>query len=148
MAIGISDPNDRQREVAVLSITKGSVATSGLSERHFVLDSVRYGHIIDPRTGSPARDWGSVTVIAHDATAADCVSTALYVMGPESGAKWLSRHPELEAVFSVRTDAGLRLRATAGLVERLTPGKGLVVEWIPGIDARQHGPPVSTTSGY
>ncbi len=147
VTIGISDPDDRLQVVGLLSITEGSVATSGLSERHFVADNVRYGHIIDPRTGSPAPDWGSVTVLAHDPTTADCISTALFVMGPEPGMAWVNRHPEVEAVFSLSSDAGLRVKATSGLIGHLTLLEGLSVEWIPSVDARQHGSPISAAPG-
>jgi len=147
VTIGISDPDDRRRVVGLLSVTKGSVATSGLSERHFVANDVRYGHIVDPRTGSPAPDWGSVTVLSQDPTAADCISTALFVMGPESGMTWVNRHPEVEAVFNLRTDAGLRLMATPGLVGHLTPMEDLSLEWFPRVDARPPEPPISALPG-
>ncbi len=145
--IGISDPDHRRRMVGFLSITEGSVATSGLSERHFVAGDVRYGHIIDPGTGSPAPDWGSVTVLAPDPLAADCISTALFVMGPKSGMTWVGRQPEIEAVFSLRTDAGLRIVATSGLIGHLTPMEGLSVEWIPRADPQRRGPPLSGSTG-
>jgi len=145
LTIGISDPGDRERVVGLLSVTEGSIATSGLSERYFVADNVRYGHIIDPRTGSPTPDWGSVTVLAPDPIAADCISTALFVMGPESGMIWVNRHPGVEAVFSLRSDAGSQVVATPGLKGHLTPSEGVMVEWIPTVDARQHDPPHFTS---
>jgi thiamine biosynthesis lipoprotein len=147
VTIGISDPGDRLRVVGLLSVTEGSVATSGLSERHFVAGDVRYGHIIDPGTGSPAPDWGSVTVLAPDPQAADCISTALFVMGPESAMTWVGHRPDIEAVFSLRTDAGLRIKATSGLIGHLTPMEGLSVEWIPRADPQRRGPPLSAPTG-
>lgn len=123
--IAISDPDDRHREIAELRLFEGSVATSGLSERGFVVDGVRYGHILDPRSGSPAPDWGTVTVVAADPVAADCLATALYVMGPNRGAEWLTGHIEIEAVFVQRNGQTIELTATPGLVGRLenTGGK-------------------------
>ena len=38
---------------------------------------------MDPRTGWPAEDLYSVTVVAPNATAADALSTAAFVLGPE-----------------------------------------------------------------
>ena len=73
------------------------------------------GHIIDPRSGVPVEDWGAVTVIASDPVAADCLSTALFVMGPERGIEWLQGRPEIEAVFVKRRGEHLELIATAGL---------------------------------
>jgi thiamine biosynthesis lipoprotein len=45
----------------------------------------RVGHLLDPRTGEPAPDFGSVTVVAPSAFVADVLSTAFFVLGPEQG---------------------------------------------------------------
>ena len=58
-----------------------SIFTSGDYERNFVWQGVRYHHIIDPRTGYPAKGVSSVTVIHTDATTADAAATALFVAG-------------------------------------------------------------------
>jgi thiamine biosynthesis lipoprotein len=60
-----------------------SVFTSGNYERNFRWENELYHHIIDPRTGYPARGTASVTVIHSDATTADAAATALFVAGPE-----------------------------------------------------------------
>lgn len=76
-----------------------SLATSADSERGWVLDGVRYHHILDPRTGWPAghgrRDWPwSVAVLARGGAVADALSTAAMVLGPEAAARleplWLA----------------------------------------------------------
>ncbi|MEJ2576451.1 MAG: FAD:protein FMN transferase [Gammaproteobacteria bacterium] len=59
-----------------------SVFTSGNYERNFRWQGELYHHIIDPRTGYPARGAASVTVIHSDATTADAAATALFVAGP------------------------------------------------------------------
>lgn len=61
-----------------------AVFTSGDYERFYVWDGVRYHHIIDPRSGFPARGVRSVTVIHEDAALADAAATALFVAGPEN----------------------------------------------------------------
>jgi len=63
--------------------TDESVFTSGNYERNYTWEGELYHHIIDPRTGYPAADTASVTVIHPDATTADAASTALFVAGPE-----------------------------------------------------------------
>ncbi len=99
--------------VATLLVRAGTVATSGDAQRFFELDGVRYGHIIDPRTGWPARGLASVTALAPQG--ADALATALYVLGPERGLALLARLPEAHAVFiasdgAVRLSPGLRQR--------------------------------------
>jgi thiamine biosynthesis lipoprotein len=124
--IPISKPDNRHLQIAELRLFEGSVATSGLSERGMIVDGVRYGHILDPSSGSPAPDWGTVTVVAADPFAADCLATALYVMGPIRGAEWLIGNTEIEAVFVQRYEMRIDLTATPGLMGRLEHAEGKV----------------------
>lgn len=56
-----------------------SLAVSGDDEQHFEADGVRYGHILDPRTGYPAPTRPPVAVVGDDPTLCDALSTALYI---------------------------------------------------------------------
>lgn len=58
-----------------------SIVTSGDYERFYFYKGMRYHHILNPKTGMPARLSQSVTVVAHNATLADGWSTALFVLG-------------------------------------------------------------------
>ncbi len=123
----LADPGDRTRSVAAVSLSgaQGSAATSGNSERRHLVDGVAVGHLLDPRTGSPALDFGSVTVIVEDgrpaaAEWADCLSTALFVMGPEQGLRWLAERAHgIAAVYLVARPAGLLAFTTPGLAPRV-----------------------------
>lgn len=98
--IGIRDPRDPEALLGTVTVESGSVATSGDYERFFVHDGVRYSHVLDPRTGWPARGTAQTTVIAPNGTDADALSTALFVLGPEKGREILARHaPEATAVW-------------------------------------------------
>lgn len=144
ITIGIAAPGDRHQEIAALELTQGSAATSGLSERSFIIDGKVFGHILDPRTGMPIENWGSITLVADDPLAADCLSTALYVMGPEAGAAWAASQPEVEALFVERSEAHIRLTATEGLRGRLKPLAGHEVRWIKDAVALEGRQPNST----
>jgi FAD:protein FMN transferase len=109
--IPVADPRRRDRSVAVLKVDGGSVSTSGNGERGIVVEGKRLGHILDPRTGEPAPDFGSLTVWTADPLRADCLSTGLYVLGPERALAWAAAHPGVE-VLVLRTE-GDRLRALA-----------------------------------
>lgn len=141
LLVGIANPDARGHEIATISIHNGGVATSGQTERFWIVDHIRYGHILDPRSGSPAPDWGSVTVATSDPLAADCIATALYVMGPDHGAEWVGERTDIDAVFVVRTETGPLLRATSGLRGRLTSSAGIELEWIQPINTRSQQPP-------
>jgi thiamine biosynthesis lipoprotein len=117
--LALADPAARERAVLELELSEGSLSTSGNSERGIVVDGVRRGHLLDPRTGEPAPDFGSLSVLTREATAADCLSTGLYVLGPEEAFRWCARadpaRPALELVVLERAAGRLRARATAGL---------------------------------
>jgi thiamine biosynthesis lipoprotein len=99
----------------VVQLQDRALATSG-DYRIFLEDPERNRHhILDPRTGTPAdHPLASVSVLAADCMTADAVATALFVMGTEEGLRWLSDHPELEALFIDRTEEGFRFSATPG----------------------------------
>jgi thiamine biosynthesis lipoprotein len=82
--VGIEDPHDPQRLVATVEVRRGAVATSGAAHRG--------EHIVDPRTGAPPRDVGSVTVLADDLTWADIDATAAFARGADALA-WLRTRP-------------------------------------------------------
>jgi len=102
----IADPDDRSRAIGQLRLAPGrSAATSGNGERRLAVDGRPLGHLVDPRSGQPARDFGSVTVMAAGAATADAAATALFVLGPERGMK-VATELGLEVVFAVRDAAG------------------------------------------
>jgi thiamine biosynthesis lipoprotein len=86
--VAIADPAVRDRPALTVRLTSGSLSTSGGSERDLRVAGERIGHILDPVTGRPAAFTGSVTVWHESALAADILSTALFVMGPEQGLAW------------------------------------------------------------
>ncbi|UCD71111.1 MAG: FAD:protein FMN transferase [Syntrophobacterales bacterium] len=83
--IGIQDPRNRSRIMATLDAAEISVATSGDYERYFEVNGKRYHHLLNPLTGSPARECRGVTILARDALSADALATAVFVMGPKRG---------------------------------------------------------------
>ncbi len=115
--VGIRDPRGGPEDYfAVLDVVDQSVSTSGDYERYFLVDGVRYHHILDPRTGWPSKGLRSVTVISPDAVLADGLSTGIMVMGPEKG---LALAERLEHVEAVLVDDHGKVEMTSGLRGRL-----------------------------
>ena len=111
-SIGIADPADRDTPVAVIRGADVSVATSGNGERAVEGPDGPIGHILDPAAQRPARFDGTATAAAADATSADALSTGLFVMGPERGARWAEER-RIAAVYLWREpDGTLRWKAT------------------------------------
>jgi thiamine biosynthesis lipoprotein len=86
--VPLAHPIRRDQALLTVGLTKGSLATSGGSERDLQTAGGHIDHILDPRTGQPVPMNGSVTVWHDSALVADICSTALYVMGPEKGRAW------------------------------------------------------------
>jgi thiamine biosynthesis lipoprotein len=85
--IGLQDPDkDRGEYMGIASLKDQTMVTSGIYERYFILDGVRYHHILDTKTGYPVRNGlTSVTVIADKSFDADGVTTMLFALGRDKG---------------------------------------------------------------
>jgi len=86
--VGIKNPRG-EGVIEKVGLSNGALSTSGDYEKFFVIDGIRYAHIIDPRTGYPAGNYASVTIFAESATFADGIATAVSVMGAQEGKKFL-----------------------------------------------------------
>ena len=96
-----------------------AVATSGDYRRWFEHDGRRYSHTIDPRTGWPiGHGLASVTVLHADCMAADALSTAINVLGPDAGLAFAERLG-LAARLLVRVGAGFDERMSAAFAAML-----------------------------
>jgi len=85
--VGIRDPRGKSPDdiIAVLELRDAAVSTSGDYERFFMEDGKRIHHLIDPKTGYPARGVMSVTVVGPLAVYTDSLATALFISGIEKG---------------------------------------------------------------
>ena len=121
LAVEIADPRDRARPALRFEIRRrnGSLATSGNSEPAVAVGGERIGHRLDPATGRPAPDFGSVTVLTAEPLRADCLASALFVMGPERGLAWARAHPGDEVAYLIVEGDRLVVRATPMLQGRL-----------------------------
>ncbi len=90
-----------------------AICTSGDYARWVEIGGRRYGHVIDPRTGRPAEQAASVSVLAGDAMTADIWATTLTVLGDDGlallpeGLEALVLHPgpsDPERIVEVRSE--------------------------------------------
>lgn len=82
--VGVNDP-DGGNYLHTLTITGGSLVTSGDYQRYFLVDGKVYHHIIDPETLYPSAYWRSVTILCGDSGLADALSTALFLLPQAEG---------------------------------------------------------------
>lgn len=102
--IGIRHPR-HSSAFAYIELREGAVATSGDYE-HFFVDAQgrRWHHLLDPRTGLPARGLSSVTTLTQPGIYADALATAIFVAGakraPELIRRW--QKPALAVTVSAQ----------------------------------------------
>jgi FAD:protein FMN transferase len=97
--VGIEDPHDPTRVLAVVPVRNGAVATSGLAHRG--------GHVVDARTGAVPDGVASVTVVTDDLVWADLDATAAFALGRDA-ARWLRTRPRRTGLV-VWTDGSTEL---------------------------------------
>lgn len=90
--------------------------TSGDYERYIEHQGRRYHHILDPRSGYPARGTASVTVLSDDPALADAAATALFVAGPE---QWTGVAKAMRIADVLLIDDRGHAWITPGLQERI-----------------------------
>ncbi len=73
--IGIRHPRRKDAMIESVALRAGSVASSGDYERCIVVDGVRYGHVLNPKTGWPVRQMASVSVVGDFCVVAGSAST-------------------------------------------------------------------------
>jgi thiamine biosynthesis lipoprotein len=85
--VGVERPDRERNAGLLLDLERGALATSGDSHRYLLKDGVRYGHILDPRTGWPVRDAPrSVTVAASSCIEAGLLATLALLHGAQAKA--------------------------------------------------------------
>ncbi len=79
--IAIRNPEGNS-PIAIIAAKDGdAIFTSGNYQRGFLWKNEWYHHLLDPRTGYPARGISSVTVIHKNAATADAAATAIFIAG-------------------------------------------------------------------
>ena len=99
------DSNDRFQ--FILELNNKSLATSGNYRKFYMENGIKYSHVINPKTGFPAKNkLLSVTVVHNDCITADAYATAFMVMGLQISKKFLSQRKDLEVYFIYRNQKG------------------------------------------
>ena len=113
--VGVVDPANPEQQVATLRLRDRAMGTSGDETQFFEANGKRYGHVLDPRTGQPASELASATVLTSDAATADALATALFVMGLDKARDFCNTHRETSAVLVLRRGEASRRVVTLNL---------------------------------
>jgi thiamine biosynthesis lipoprotein len=98
----LADPCRPGRTLARVWLRDRALGTSGADHQFFLHGGRRYGHVLDPRTGVPARTLLGASALAPTAMEADALSTAFFVMGVEGTRRFCTAHPGVAAVLVAR----------------------------------------------
>jgi thiamine biosynthesis lipoprotein len=114
--VGVRDPRAPDRLLGVVEVGDAVVASSGDYERGFVRDGRRYHHVLDARTGEPARGVRGVVAIAPTIGPLAALGASAMAAGPQAGRRLLAAAPGVDALL---VDAGDVPWTSGGMARRL-----------------------------
>jgi len=97
--VAIADPNDDAENgtpISQIVVRDATVATSGDYRRGFTIGGTHYSHIVDPRTGLPAGEVRSSTVVAPNPADAAALATAFSILTPDESQQLAATMPGVE----------------------------------------------------
>ena len=117
--VAIQDPNNTASYVGVINVGETAVITSGSYQRFFTARNGRtYHHILNPNTGYPTvNNLLSATIICEDGTMADCLSTAMFVLGEGKALNYWRTYGGFDMILITNDN---RVICTKGLIESFT----------------------------
>jgi len=86
--IGIRHPRQQDALADTLLLHQGALASSGDYERCLIIDGIRYGHILNPKTGWPVKHLAAVSVASDFCVIAGSAST-IAMLKEDQGPAWL-----------------------------------------------------------
>lgn len=108
--IGVLHPDSEEInpfKYAIIRLTDKAMATSGNYFNYHIVDGVKYGHTIDPKSGYPIKhNLLSATVVAKTCHEADALATAFMVMGKDKAIEFLNAHNEYGGFLIYSTSSG------------------------------------------
>ena len=87
-SVGIRHPRKSGELMASINVFRGGIASSGDYERCIILNGKRYSHVLNPKTGWPARGLASITVVAEQCVIAGSVTT-IAMLKEKQGKRWI-----------------------------------------------------------
>ncbi len=117
--VGIQNPRqktDKDEIMATVGLSDMAISTSGDYQKFFIKDGKKYHHLLNPKTGYPANECRSVTVITKDAAFTDAFATGIFILGPQKGMDALKRL----GFDGVIVDKDGKIHVTEGIKDKIT----------------------------
>jgi thiamine biosynthesis lipoprotein len=123
--VQISDPKadaENDAPISTIKIRDRAIATSGNYRRGELINGTWYSHIVDPRSGFPASQVISSTVVTAHATDAGALATAFSILTPAESALLAAKVPGTEYLIITRDGQRLESKGWKGMeISSLTP---------------------------
>jgi thiamine biosynthesis lipoprotein ApbE len=122
--VDVSDPKsdaENGAPIAHLFLRDRAIATSGDYRRGVEIGGLHYSHIVDPRTGMPADQIISSTVIAQSPAVAGALATALSVLTPEESSRLVAAMPGVEYLLVTKNGEKIVSNGWSSYVEPTLP---------------------------
>ncbi len=116
--VRVSDPcldAENGASLGVVSIANKTIATSGNYRRGEEVDGQWFSHIMDPRTGTPAQEIVSATVIHSDAVTAGALATAFNVLSVEESSSLATNYQNLEYLITTKNGEQITSESWSGV---------------------------------
>lgn len=123
--VGIQNPrqkSDKDEIIAAIGLLDAGISTSGDYQRFFIKDGKRYHHLLNPKTGYPAYECQSVTVITKDAVFTDAFATGIFILGHQKGMDVLKRL----GFDGVIVDKDGKILVTEGIKDKIKWSNGVL----------------------
>lgn len=107
---------DNKYYIGYFEDTDVTTVTSGVYERYYIVDGIKYHHILNPATGYPRESglW-SLSIITENSMVADAYSTTVFSLGLDAGLKLVEATEGMDAIAI--TDSK-EIYVTSGLEDR------------------------------
>jgi thiamine biosynthesis lipoprotein len=117
--IGIQNPNDvRGKYIGIVHVKNKCVVTSGIYERYFLHENIRYHHILDPFTGYPINnELASISIISDNSIDGDGLSTTIFSLGIDKGKQLIESMKGVDAIFVTKNN---EVYLSSGLIHKFT----------------------------
>lgn len=122
--VAVADPKSDAENgpaIAELKIHDRAVATSGNYRRGEDIGGRHYSHIVDPRTGMPAGEILSATVVAPNPADAGAMATAFSVLTPQESRRVAAAVPGAEYLLITKSGERVMSPGWTGLLAAATP---------------------------
>ena len=116
--IGVRNPAAPSTLIGAVPIAQGSVVTSGLYERCFTKNGIRYHHILDPKTGYPVQtDIAGASIVSERSLDGDGYSTTVFALGSADALDFVERTCGIEALLVLDDGSIVRSSGLEGFIE-------------------------------